>query len=58
MYRVGIAYEVDTSLSCNDKQINYDHGHDEYKTRTQRYSKLPGDGDLWAQNIITENLQG
>ena len=27
------------------------------KTRTQRYNKLPGDGDPWAPNSITENLE-
>ena len=27
------------------------------KTRSQRYNKLPGDGEPWALNIITENLE-
>ena len=33
-----------------DKQINHDNHHDESKTRTRRFSKLPNDGDLWAPN--------
>ena len=35
-----------------DKQINHDKLHDESKTRTQRLSKLPDDGDPWALNNL------
>ena len=46
-----------SQLIIKDKQINYDNHHDESKTRTHRYNKLTGDGDLWVQNKITENLK-
>ena len=35
-----------------DKQLNHDSNHDESKTRTQRFSKLPDDGDPWAPNNL------
>ena len=35
-----------------DKQINHDNHHDESKTRTHRFSKLPDDGDPWATDYI------
>ena len=30
--------------------MNHDNHHDELKTRTHRFSKLPDDGDPWAPN--------
>ena len=35
-----------------DKQINHDNHHDESKSRTRRFSKLPDDGDPWAPNNL------
>ena len=38
-----------------DKQINHDNHHDESKTRTQRFSKLPDDGDPCAPNNLLKS---
>ena len=35
-----------------DKQINHDKFYDESKTRTNRLSKLPDDGDPWGPNNL------
>ena len=35
-----------------DKQINHDNYHDESKTKTNRFIKLPDDGDPWAPNNL------
>ena len=40
-----------------DKQISHDKLHDESKTRTHRFSKLPEDGDPWAPNIPSIDCQ-
>ena len=34
------------------KRINHDNHLDESKTRSQKLSKLPDDGDPWAPNIL------
>ena len=39
-----------------DKQINHDNHHDESNMRTQRFCKLPDDGDPSAPNNLTEIL--
>ena len=38
-----------------DKQINHDNHHDESKTRTRRFNKLPYDGDPWAPNNLSKS---
>ena len=37
------------------QQINHDNHHDESKTRSQRFSKLPDDGDPWAPNNLMKS---
>ena len=39
------------------KQINHNKYYAESKTRTSGYNKLPGDGDPWAPDNITENQE-
>ena len=39
-------------MNHHGQTINYDKYHDESKARAQRLSKLPDDGDRWAQNNV------
>ena len=39
-------------MNIKDERINYDNHHDESKTRTDRFSKLPNDGDPCAPNNL------
>ena len=39
-------------MNHQGKQINHDKHPDESKTRTERLSNLPDDGDPWAPNNL------
>ena len=38
-----------------DEQITHDNYHDETKTMTHTFNKLPDDGDSWAPNNILKS---
>ena len=47
-----IYFALTSQWVTKDKQINHDNHHDESKTMTHRFSKLPDDGDPWAPNNL------